>query len=313
MTFSDFAALKSPTGATLAVRHQPAEGEARGVVHINHGLAEHAARYATFAGELAAAGYHVYAHDHRGHGRTEAPDAPPRVFATGGNGAETVIADISGVHDHIRAIHADLPLVIFGHSMGGLIAMNYALRHPEGLSAAAVWNANFSGGAAGRAALAMLAWEKMRLGSDAVSRALPKLTFGQWAGSVKDRRTDFDWLSQDPAVVDAYIADPDCGWDASVSMWRDVFSLVFSGSDVSGASPAARALPFHLVGGGQDPATAGGKAVRAQADRLQKAGFSDVTLRIYDDFRHETLNETARETAVADFMAWLDEKTAPPA
>ena len=73
--------MASPTGAKLHLHYRSPDTDERGVVQINHGLAEHAARYASFAAFLAGQGFHVYAHDHRGHGRTTAPDAPPRAFA----------------------------------------------------------------------------------------------------------------------------------------------------------------------------------------------------------------------------------------
>jgi alpha-beta hydrolase superfamily lysophospholipase len=305
VTFSAPTTFASTSGAELALRHESARGDGKAVVQINHGLAEHAARYGQFAAELAEAGYHVYAHDHRGHGLTKADDAPHRGFHRTETGAEHVIDDVAAINAEIGRRHPGLPVVIFGHSMGGLIAMNYALRHPARLAGAAVWNANFSGGLLGRAAQVLLRWERFRLGADMPSRILPKLTFGAWAKTVKDRRTDYDWLSRDAAIVDAYTADIDCGWDASVGMWQAVFDLVFAGGDVAGAELEAKALPFHLVGGGEDPATDGGKAVEQQATRMKAAGFTDVSLSVYPDFRHETLNEVGREAAVRDFLTWL--------
>lgn len=310
MDFDNTQAHPSTTGATLALRHQPAGGEAKGIVHILHGLAEHSARYGDFAATLAAAGYHVYAHDHRGHGHTVAKDAPPRAFGQGDGGPRLVLDDIASVHARIAEAHPDLPLVLFGHSMGGTIALAYALQHPERLTACAAWNASLTAGLAGRGALALLAWERFRLGSDVPSFLLPRLTFGQWAKSVKDRRTEFDWLSRDPEIVDAYIADPLCGWPASVGMWRDILRMAFTVTDVGAAPAGARALPFHLLGGGRDPATEFAKAVERQAKRMRAAGFADVTLHIEPDMRHETLNETGREAATGPLLAWLDEKTA---
>src|SRR5690606_974608 len=136
-----------------------AAGHARAVVQINHGLAEHAVRYERFADFLAERGFHSYAHDHRGHGFTTAPDAPPGLFGTP-HGLDKVLADVAAIHDLIRAEHPGLPVVVFGHSMGGLIALNYLLRHSSGVDAAAIWNANFSAGLEARAARAILAWEK---------------------------------------------------------------------------------------------------------------------------------------------------------
>lgn len=304
--FADQFALSSPTGATLNVFHQPASGRLRAIVHINHGLAEHAARYARFAHALGSAGFAVVAHDHRGHGQTTASDAPQGVFSNAGSGVDAVMADIAAVHAEIGRRHPDQPLFMFGHSMGGLITMNHALRHPGRLAGAAVWNANFSGGIAGRAAQAILAWERMRLGSDVPSRLLPRLTFGAWARAMPNRRTGFDWLSRIESEVDAYIAEPMCGWDASVGLWQDVFAMIFAGGRVRAANDQTKALPFHLVGGGQDPATENGKAVRRHAERMRQAGFADVTETIYPDARHETLNDRDAERATGDFIAWME-------
>ncbi|QKV18828.1 alpha/beta hydrolase [Oricola thermophila] len=308
MEFSQRQLHVSATGAELCLRHEPAVGEARGAVHILHGLAEHGERYASFARTLSEAGFHVYAHDHRGHGYTVAPGAPAGVFDTGGHGVEVVLNDVASVQDKIAAEHPDLPLVLFGHSMGGIIAMTYCLRFPDRLSAAAIWNANLTTEPLFHAGKLVIAWERFRLGSDVPSVLMPKLTFGAWAKAVKNRRTEFDWLSRDPAIVDAYIADPLCGWPASVGMWADLFRLVSAGTDVASASDAARRLPYNLVGGGADPSTAFGKNVKAQAERMRKAGFSDVTLEIHPDFRHETLNEMGREVAVEALLGWLRAK-----
>jgi alpha-beta hydrolase superfamily lysophospholipase len=305
MAFDRESKLESPTGATLLVRFREAQGTPRGIVQINHGLTEHSARYARFADFLSQRGFHAYAHDHRGHGFTTAPDGAPGMFAREDGGAK-VIADIDAVHDHIAATHPGLPVVLFGHSMGGLSGTNYVLKHSDRLHAAAICNANFSAGLLGRAAQAILAWERFRLGSDVPSRLLPKLTFQAWSKQIKDRRTEFDWLSRDTAEVDKYIADPLCGWDPSVSMWRDVFGFIFGGADDGNYTTIRRDLPLYLVGGEHDPATDGGKAVSHHAERLKRMGFSNLVSTIYPQTRHESLNEVNRDTVMDDFGRWLD-------
>jgi alpha-beta hydrolase superfamily lysophospholipase len=295
--------LNSPTGATLRLYAAPITTGARAVVQINHGLAEHAARYARFAEFLNARGFYVYAHDHRGHGSTTAPDAPPRMFASEA-GAAKVVLDVEAVHDHIANTHPGLPVISFGHSMGGLIALNHAMRFPQRAKALAVWNANFSAGLLGRVAQLILRFERARLGHDAASQILPKLTFQAWAKSVKNRKTDFDWLSRDEAEVAAYVADPLCGWDESVAMWQDVFALIFAGADDNNLRKLPKHLPVNLLGGGADPATDGGKAVTALAKRMRAIGMSDVNGRIDPDMRHESLNEINRQHVMEDFAAW---------
>ena len=303
MTSFEPFALPSPTGATLNVYRDLSAKTPRAVVQINHGLAEHAARYGRFAAFLAERGFVTYAHDHRGHGATTAPDAPPRMFAPSG-GWEKVIADTEAVHAHIATAHPGVPVITFGHSMGGLVALNHAFSHPGRARALAVWNANFSAGLQGRAAQLILKWERARLGHDAVSRMLPKLTFQPWARQIKNRRTDFDWLSRDPAEVDKYIADPLCGWDASVAMWQDVFAMIFRGADDAPFAALDKTMPVLLIGGECDPATNGGRAVKDLARRMRRLGFTDANGRIYAETRHETLNEINRQGAMEDFAAW---------
>ncbi|PHP67630.1 alpha/beta hydrolase [Zhengella mangrovi] len=295
--------LASPTGATLNLYHREAEGKAVGVVQINHGLAEHAARYARFAGALANAGFHVYAQDHRGHGGTAVANTPARMFAWK-DGADKVIADVDMVHDLIEAQHEGLPVIAFGHSMGGLIALNYTMRHAGRLAGAAIWNANFSAGMLGRLARAILAWERFRLGSDAASRILPKLTFQAWNRQFDPARTEFDWLSRDEPEVDKYVTDPQCGWDASISMWQDLFRFIFAGADDTKLQAIPRTLPIHLLGGEKDPATDGGKAVNDLTGRLGRLGFSTVESIVLPETRHESLNEINREEVTRRFIDW---------
>lgn len=295
--------VSSPTGAAVNLYSSDASADAVGVVQVNHGLAEHAARYQRFAEYLKPHGFHLYAHDHRGHGAMTAPDAPARVFAAQ-DGAEKVLTDVGAVHDLIAERHPGLPVVCFGHSMGGLIALNYALQNSGRIAGLACWNANFSAGILGRVAQGLLAWERFRLGSDVPSRLIPKLTFDAWAKKMPDRKTDFDWLSRDETEVAKYVADPLCGWDASVSMWQDVFYLIFRGADDGNFAEMRRDLPISLVGGENDPATDGGKATLSLQARLHNMGFSNVDCRVYDQTRHESLNEINRDAVMADFLAW---------
>ncbi len=308
MDFDSQRELSSPTGATLNLYAALPPGRPRGVVQINHGLAEHAGRYGRFARFLADRGFAAYAHDHRGHGLTTAPDAPPGSFGAEPAAAK-VIADVAAVHDLIAEEQPGLPVVVFGHSMGALIALNFVQKHHDRIAGAAIWNGNFSAGLLGRLAQAVLAWERFRLGSDVPSRILPRLTFRDWARKVTDGRTPFDWLSRDHAEVDAYVADPLCGFDASVGMWRGVFELIFAGADDRNLAGVRRDLPFHVLGGARDPATDFGKATERLAGRLRAAGFADVVSTVHAQTRHETLNELNRDVAMEEFAQWAARKT----
>jgi alpha-beta hydrolase superfamily lysophospholipase len=254
---------------------------------------------------MAARGYHFYAHDHRGHGHTTSADAPQGQFARR-EGIAKVIGDVIAMRELAVSTYPGLPVILFGHSMGGLIALNAVLAHPDKFDAVAVWNSNFNPGLPGRAAQVILRAERMLKGSDVPSGLLPKLTFGAWSNAIPNRRTAFDWLSSDPTEVDKYIADPLCGFDASTSLWLDIFKLSFHAPQRTHLGRLPRDFPIHLVGGRKDPATDHAKAVEWLANRLKNMGFSHMTATIYPDMRHETLNEIGADRAMSAFADWCD-------
>jgi len=297
--------FRTPTGAQVNLYSRKAKGRPRGVLQINHGLAEHAGRYSRLADFMSARGFHTYAHDHRGHGYTTAPGTIRGMFGAI-DGVRLVLEDVAAIHTRIREENPDLPVIVFGHSMGGIIALNHMLRRPQDAKAVAIWNANISAGLPGRLAQALLAYERFRMGSDVPSRLLPKLTFQAWARKMPQRRTDFDWLSRDENEVDRYVADPLCGWDATVSMWQDIFEMIFHAAADHNFAALPRDLPFHLVGGAEDPATDGGKAVTDLAARLDRMGFSNLFAKVYDETRHESLNELNRDIIMTRFADWAD-------
>jgi alpha-beta hydrolase superfamily lysophospholipase len=295
--------LAARSDADLAVYHLPAVTPARGIVLLCHGLAEHARRYHDFAVALSGNGFHVYANDHRGHGTTRSPGQLQGRFAAK-DGPALVLGDVADVRNLAVSRHPSLPVILFGHSMGGLIALNAAETDPELYDALAVWNTNVHPGLPGTFGLGVLAVERMLKGSDVPSAALSRMTFGEWARAIPNRRTDLDWLSRDAAAVDAYIADPLCGFDVTVSLWTDLRRMSFEAARARRLARLPRTLPVHLVGGGKDPATRSGEEILWLARRMRGAGLLDVTATVYTDARHETLNDLGREAATADFLAW---------
>lgn len=303
MPFHNRIAIASPTGALLNVYASYTDMAPVGVVQINHGLAEHAGRYARLAERLVMYGFHAYAHDHRGHGSTTAAGAPRGQFGRE-NGGASVVADVVAMLDLIETQHPGLPIIVFGHSMGGLIALETMLRQARRIRAAAAWNVNPGSGLSIAVARAVLAWERFRLGSDTPSRLLPRFTFQAWNAKIHNPRTAFDWLSNDPVEVNKYIADPLCGWAPSVGMWHDIFGWMSHLTQERAFDGIARDIPLYLAAGGGDPATRGGRATTLLADRLRRLGFSDVTSIVHPTARHEGLNDTDRNQVIDDFISW---------
>lgn len=305
MLFDIVQRLPISVGQTLHFRKAQCASP-RANIHICHGLAEHSARYKRFAQALNVAGYNVYAHDHRGHGTNITATSPMGMFAPK-NGASVAISDILALNHHIRLTSPALPIILFGHSMGGLLALNYLFKHSQTIDAAAIWNANFKGNAENFTARTILRVERMLKGSDVPSSILPKLTFRAWANTIADARTPFDWLSHDPTEIDTYIADPLCGFNPSVALWLDIFLMMKNGSSDDNFSTIRKNMPFNLIGGAQDPATDNGQAVSILAQRMSAMGFQKISCTIYAQSRHESLNELNRDEVTTNFLNWLDE------
>lgn len=303
MTYQHAFTLDSPTGAKISARHEPGRGTAKAIFLLSHGLAEHSLRYTRLAGFLAARGYHIYGFDHRGHGMTTAPDAELGRFAKR-DGEAKVLADLKAVREYAEARHPGLPVILFGHSMGGVIAARAAELEPQAYRGLCIWNSQLNPGLAGRAGLLLLKAERFFKGSDVPSFFGQRLVLDPWAKAIDGARTEVDWLSHDDEEVDKYIADPLCGFACSVSLWIDLLDMsIAAGRDLS---RLPKALAIDLVGGGQDPATENGRAMEWLAARLWRSGITNVHLTIYPGMRHETLNEHGRDDAMEALADWAN-------
>ena len=284
----------------------PAE-EVRAVIHITHGMAEHALRYSRFATKLANASYAVFAHDYRGHGFTEANDAPQGVFGES-KGFSLVLEDQNEVISLIKERLPNKPIICFGHSLGSIINLNFALKYPNQANALACWNSGIETGLLPQVSRKILALEALIRNPKLPSLIAWKLSFGAWNAKFKPNRTEFDWLSQDEEEVDLYVEDPLCGFDVSISMWRDILDSVFYAGNKKNLKNLPKELPVHIIGGAQDPCTNNGLDMEKLAIKLRNNGLSDVTCNILESTRHESLNEINRDQTTALFISWLQER-----
>jgi alpha-beta hydrolase superfamily lysophospholipase len=294
-----------PDGAAVYVHCWQARTPPRAIVQIAHGLAEHGGRYARLAEALTGAGYGVYANDHRGHGRTAASPDALGFFAESGGWAKCV-EDLWRINRRIADSHPGVPIVLLGHSMGSFFAQNFIAEHGDALAGAVLSGSNGKPPAVAVIGKLIARIERLRLGARGRSPVLDRLGFGAFNERFRPARTPFDWLSRDPAEVDRYIADPLCGFSASTQLWIDLLgglSLI--------ARPALQAkipkdLPIHLIAGDQDPVNGDIKGLEQLIGAYRRAGLRRVSHRFYAGARHELFNETNRDEATADLVAWLD-------
>jgi alpha-beta hydrolase superfamily lysophospholipase len=260
---------------------------ARAVLQVAHGMGEHARRYKPALEALMDAGIVVYANDHRGHGQTAPSEKQFGDFGPAGFAA--LPDDMARLAARARAEHPGLPLILLGHSMGSFATQLYLLDHSRDIDGVVI---------SGSAALDMLA---SALPADPDAPALD--TFN---GAFQPERTPFDWLSRDERHVDAYIADPFCGFSATPSSMQSMMAALARTLDPSALAEIRRDLPVYIFSGDRDPVGGPDLAfLRPLAERYAALGL-DVTTDFYKDGRHEMLNEINRDEVVANLKAWIE-------
>jgi len=275
----------------------------RGVLHVAHGMAEHAGRYARAAEALTAAGWAVHANDHRGHGKT-ARWSSELGYLDGG--FRRCVRDLEQLIDRERREHPGLPLVLFGHSMGSYMVQRYLIDRGATLDGAVLSATSGKPTPLAAAGRTIARVERARLGERGRSELLTTLSFGGFNRRFKPNRTAYDWLSRDEAEVDRYIADPLCGFTCTTSLWVDMLDLVADNARPEQQARVPKDLPVYVFAGTRDAASDDAEGVKQLLGAYRAAGLQRLTHRLYEGGRHEMLNETNRDEVVRDLISWLD-------
>jgi acylglycerol lipase len=265
--------LGSADGTRLYWQAWDPDGDPRDTVIIVHGAAEHGGRYAHVAERLAAEGYAVYALDHRGHGRSDGPRAMI-------DRLDRLVEDLGG----LVALTGARPFLV-GHSMGGAVALTYAIRHGETIAGLVV-----SGPA---------------VATEAVPAPLKAITAGlsRLAPTLPVFKIEDDAVSRDPQVVLDYQRDP---LNHPGKLPARTLGEIMRAMDTLPRDAAALRVPLLLLHGGEDRLCPPEGSRRVHAN----AGSADKTLKIYDGLYHEIFNEPEREQVLDDLVAWLAVRSA---
>lgn len=305
--------MTDPLGVPIHVYEWLPEPEVpvRGIVQIAHGMCETAGRYVRFASELTAAGYAVYANDHRGHGKTAGK--VDLLGDVGENGFYWMRRDLLQLAGIIRSRHDSPPIFLLAHSMSSFLAQK--LMCEEGRDIYEGFILSGTNGPRGMLRLGeSLASAQLKLqGERHRSVLLNGIVFGPYNRSFAPVRTPFDWLSSDPHEVDQFIADSYCGAICTTRFFRDFFRLLRDIHTSETLLTLCTDRPVYLFSGAKDPVGMQGKGVLRLAEMYRSLGISDVEYRLYPDGRHEMLNEVNRDQVTADILDWLFRHLPPEA
>jgi alpha-beta hydrolase superfamily lysophospholipase len=275
----------------VGYRWDPA-GRPRGAVQLIHGMGEHVQRYSALASALAGRGLVVYGQDHRGHGATARSEE--ELGRLGRDGWTQLLEGVDLLVFRIHHEQPGLPLVLLGHSMGSFAVQQYLLDHSDRVDAVVL---------TGTTALDQL--------EPALDLDKP-IDLAAFNAAFQPARTEFDWLSRDESIVDAYIADPRCGFGIDIDAAKDMFAGARRMADPGQVAATRPDLPLYIAAGELDPVNANLALLNVLVDRYRAAGLTDVTVRTYPGARHEILNETNRDEVVADILDWLDRVLSKP-
>lgn len=301
--------LQTAKGARLHVHRWLPPATPRAVLLIVHGMAEHGARYARLARALTGQDWAVYAPDLPGHGLS-ADDSPRGHFADR-EGWTYALQAIHALRQHLAAPHPRTPLFVLGHSMGSFLVQDYLVEHGAGLGGAVLSATNDDLGALRPVAYLLMRLQCAFYGPRHPSALAEALSFKVFNRPFEPARTAFDWLSRDPVEVDRYIADPLCGFRCSAALWAELLRTGRRLRQPQRLARIPRQLPILLIAGTADPVARFGKGPQGLARAYRAAGLRDVEVKLYQDGRHELLNDRCRDQVTADLLSWLTARLVP--
>lgn len=297
--------LKGKDGTSVHyTQWQPEIGPVKGSILLIHGMAEHAQRYEHVAQYLCQNQFQVFAPDLRGHGKTgEQANSIGRLASR--DGWRKTVSDLLLLVKHIRTEYPDTKLFLLGHSMGSYFAQHCAMVLSAKLSGMILSGSSIEYRFAlfpGLLVTRVARW----LGFGRRPAAwIQNLIFGGYNRVFSPNRTQFDWLASDPKVVDAYTADPLCGFTCTYSFFYDLFWGIWH-LNIDTIRSIKPTLPVLLVSGAQDPLGKMGHRVAKLAKIYRDLQFESVEVKLYPRSRHEALNDQEKTEVLRDIGNWLN-------
>ena len=290
-----------------ALKWTPDSGECKAILQITHGMVEFIERYATFAEFLTEKGYMVVGHDHIGHGASVATKEDWGYFCEG-NPSDVLVEDMHKLRTLIQQDYPELPYFMLGHSMGSFMLRKYLTVYNADLRGAIIMGTGFIPENMSGLALKLTEFVTKLFGAKHRSKLIQSLAFGAdyKAFDMTGEHPENSWLTKDVEIVKAYYNEPRCTYMFTVNGYKGLFEAVNYSCNSENAIKIPKKLPLFIVSGAQDPVGGLGKGVKDVYDMYKATGMHDLTYKLYENDRHEILNETDKEVVFEDLLAWMN-------
>ena len=274
-----------------------------GIVQLVHGMSEHKERYYDFMNYLAQNGYICAIHDHRGHGASLKDPSHLGYFYT--EDSSVIVDDTHQVTEYLKERYPSLSISIFSHSMGTLVSRNYLKKYDHELEKIVLCGPPTENKLAGFAVF-LAKISSIFYGKYKPNKFLNALSVGQYS---KGYESQLGWICSNPDTVEAYDADPLCGFIFTTNAFINLFKLLESAYKSRDWRPKNIALPILLIAGEEDPVIQGKEKFKGLERFLKSLGYKNIKSKLYKGMRHEILNERDKETIYQDVLEFLRSDT----
>lgn len=282
----------------------------KAILQISHGMCEYVERYEHFIDFMTSQGILVCGNDHIGHKNSVASKDELGYFASKA-GWTCLPKDVAALTRIMKKEYPDLPVFLFGHSMGSFIARAYIAKYGKLIDGAIICGTAGTNPILGIGTFLISVVKAIR-GERYRSKFLDNMMFSAYNKQFPTVRTSKDWLTRDEAIVDKYLKDEYCMFIFTTSAFLDLSKILGYVSSDTWYQAVPKDLPLFLISGSMDPVGDYSKGVLEVKERLEAQKLSDFSFKLYDEHRHEILNEIDREHVYADVLAFIEQHIKTP-
>ncbi len=290
-----------------AVKWMPDSGEFHAILQITHGMVEYIKRYEPFAEYLTKKGYLVVGHDHIGHGDSITGEENWGYFGRP-DPSDLLIGDMHTLRTTVQKVYSGVPYFMLGHSMGSYMLRKYLVLHSHDLQGAIIMGTGYVPAGTTKLGMTITRCIAALRGWHYRSKMVADLSFGKpyKRYDLTGKDTKNSWLTKDEEIVKKYYSDPKCTFRFTLNGYMGLFEAVLFSCSEENIQKLPKELPVFFISGADDPVGDMGAGVKKVYHMFREAGMKDLTYKLYENDRHEILNETDRKKVYKDICAWLN-------